>query len=120
MLDELSFFTINAPINPITATAVSASGCYRGFATFEVSSYEHQTPTDEHGATSDQTVHYTVGDQAGLCSATAIGLPENLDLGVANSGQVTADAREHDPWPDRALVVVLSVNTLEVHHHGTR
>lgn len=147
-LSDLSFFTTNAPVTSITATAVSASGCFRGLATFEVSFYENQTPTatiaapvnggtftqgqtvladyscadgdtvhvdvvtcvgtvpdgspidtstpgaksftvtatDEHGATSDQTVNYTVGNQAGLCSATAIGLPLNLNLGVANAG----------------------------------
>jgi hypothetical protein len=52
------------------------------------------TATDEHGATSDQTVNYTVGDQAGLCSATAIGLPANVDLGVANGGQVPCTTRD--------------------------
>jgi hypothetical protein len=155
-LDELSFFTAKEPVTSITATAVSASGCFRGLATFEVSFYENQTPTvsiaapidggvftqgqtlladyscadadtvhvdavtcvgnvadgspidtsttgaksftvtatDEHGATSDQTVAYTVGDQAGLCSATAIGLPHNLDLGVANGGLVPCTTRD--------------------------
>lgn len=44
------------------------------------------TATDEHGATSDQTVSYTVGDQAGLCSATAVVLPLALALGSANPG----------------------------------
>ena len=154
-LGDLSFFTTTAPVTSITATAVGASGCFRGLATFEVSFYENQTPTtsiaapvnggvftqgqtvladyscadgdtnhvdvvtcvgnvpdgapidtttpgaksftvtatDEHGATSDQTVNYTVGDQSGLCSATAIGLPLDVDLGVANGGQVPCTTR---------------------------
>ncbi len=153
-LDELSFFTANAPVTSITATALSASGCFRGLATFEVSFYENLTPTatiaapinggvftqgqtvladyscadgdtvhvdtvdcvgdvadgapidtstpgaksftvtatDEHGATSDQTVNYTVGDQAGLCSATAL-QALNINVGVANAGQVPCVSR---------------------------
>ncbi len=82
------------------------------------------TATDEHGDTSDLTAHYTVGDQAGLCSATAIGLPQNLDLGVANGGQVpctTRDGRIADftillgalPFPLTALSPSLKVTLAE-------
>jgi hypothetical protein len=82
------------------------------------------TATDEHGATSDETVSYTVGDQAGLCSATAIGLPLGADLGVANAGQVpctTKDGRVADftlslgalPYPLTALSPSVKVTLAE-------
>ncbi|GAA1511663.1 hypothetical protein [Nocardioides humi] len=46
------------------------------------------TATDEHGASSTQTVSYTVTDQAGLCAGIAVGLPLNINLGTANAGGV--------------------------------
>lgn len=63
--------------------------------------------TDEHGATSSETVSYTVGDQAGVCSGVAVGLPLNINLGVANGASVPC-VTDHG----KVLDATLSLGTL--------